>query len=364
MSTTCKPTYTIKDLNEMTPYWLCKLFLPNAIVVSTVTQDEDEEAWLRVRADGIGGSDVGTICGVNNFSSIRVCYLQKTGQWDQEKHPFSDVSKENMYWGHRLEPVVADEYGRRNDCYVMELGATVAHKDIPWARANIDRMIFEKVGFDTEGTPQYQFKGVLEVKTANVRTWEEWEEGNIKESYRYQLNWYLFVCGVGYGAFACLVGGQKFFELETWYYPELINEYILPKSEYFWNENVQKLIEPPMDGTGGATEFIKEEYPKGTEADVTFIWDEDPGSLNVDALADAYIAKKVEYKIAEKEVEAIKNQLKDQMKLHVIGYTEDHVIKWPNRSKMLVDGKLLKEKYPEIYNEVIYKCEYRDFRVK
>ena len=57
--------------------------LTNCTVFSTVSQAEDEEAWVKARTRGIGGSDVGAICGVSPFTSARQIYLSKTGQFDE-----------------------------------------------------------------------------------------------------------------------------------------------------------------------------------------------------------------------------------------------------------------------------------------
>ena len=47
-------------------------YLTNCNILSTVTQEEDEKGWLRNRTRGIGGSDVGAICGVNKWSSAKI----------------------------------------------------------------------------------------------------------------------------------------------------------------------------------------------------------------------------------------------------------------------------------------------------
>lgn len=44
-------------------------YLTNCKVYSTASQADDEEAWLKARTRGLGGSDVGAICGVSPFTS-------------------------------------------------------------------------------------------------------------------------------------------------------------------------------------------------------------------------------------------------------------------------------------------------------
>ena len=113
--------------------------LPNCKVISTIRQEDDEAAWLKARTGGIGGSDVGAICGVSPFTSARQIYLRKTGQYDDSTDNMSEASKERMHFGHMLEPIVADEYARRKldtnedfvGCHLVEADATFAHKDYP-----------------------------------------------------------------------------------------------------------------------------------------------------------------------------------------------------------------------------------------
>ena len=187
-------------------------YLPNVTVVSTVRQEDDEKEWLNVRTKGIGGSDIGAICGVSPFSSARQIYFNKTGQFQDALKPGA-AAQERMRFGHLLEPIVADEFARRTGKKLLEIDATFCHKDFPWRRANVDRLIV-----DDDGKPY----GILECKTTSEYNNDEWEEGEILLSYMYQLNWYLHILDLKYGAFACLVGGNKFYYYEVFRNDELI----------------------------------------------------------------------------------------------------------------------------------------------
>ena len=180
-------------------------YLTNCKVFSTIRQEDDEEGWVKARTRGIGGSDVGAICGVSPFTSARQIYLNKTGQYQDKLSP-NEAAKERMHFGHMLEPIVADEYSKRTGNRIVAVDATLVHKDHPWALANVDRLIV-----DEEGKPV----GILECKTTSEYMNEEWESGEILMSYVYQLNWYLWILGLEKGAFACLVGGNKFYHYDV-----------------------------------------------------------------------------------------------------------------------------------------------------
>lgn len=287
-------------------------YLPNCKVYSTVLQQEDEEAWKAARTRGIGGSDVGSICGVNEYSSPRLVYLKKTGQYLEGDNEFSDASKERMHFGHLLEPIVADEFSRRAGKAVVASPATVHHKDVTWAIANVDRFIVDK-----DGVPV----GILECKTAGERLNDIWLEGNIPTSYMYQLLWYMWVTGLNYGALACIVGGNKFYYYEVYFNDELFNNEILPKVTKFWEYNVRNLIEPELIATDADKEFVAQQnidVVKNSE----IVLDGDEANQ----LAKVVIDCKVKIKELENTMDEAINRLKDRLKTNEIGYTSDHTV--------------------------------------
>lgn len=44
------------------------------------TKDLSHEEWLKYRTQGIGGSDVSILAGINPFKSVHQLWLEKTGQ--------------------------------------------------------------------------------------------------------------------------------------------------------------------------------------------------------------------------------------------------------------------------------------------
>jgi len=63
-------------------------------------------------------------------------------------------------------------------------------------------------------------------------------------------------------------------------------------------------------------------------------------------------------------MEEAQNRIKDRLKEHEIGYTRDYTIKWSPRSQSRVDTDKLKTHFPEIYNQVLKKIEFRAMYVK
>ena len=325
-------------------------YLTNCNILSTVSQEEDEKEWLANRTKGIGGSDVGAICGVNKYSSARLIYLKKTGQYQDGEDEFSDAALERMHFGRMLEPVVANEYVRRTGNKVVVSPATLTHKDYPWAIANVDRLIV-----NDEGVPY----GILECKTASEYMDEAWSEGDVPISYLYQLNWYLWVTGLEYGVIACLVGGNKFYYYEIWRNDELLRDEILPKVDRFWNYHVKNLIEPELTGTDADSESVANENSEVIKGSEIVLEDETMNELA--ATVKECKAKIKELEATEKEAA---NRLKDVLKNNEIGYTKDYIIKWSPRSQSRIDSTKLKEKYPEVYADCVKQINFRVFTVK
>jgi putative phage-type endonuclease len=321
--------------------------LPNCKVFSTVKQQDDEVNWLKARTGGIGGSDVGAICGVSPFTSARQIYLNKTGQYKDVLTP-SDVSIERMHFGTILEPVVADEYARQTGKHIITLDATVVHKDFPWALANIDRLIV-----DDDGKPI----GVLECKTTGEYNNSEWESGEILLSYMYQLNWYLWILGLEHGAFACLVGGNKFYQYDVFRNDELLEKTIIPAAKTFWFDNVLALKEPDMQATD--TEFANTIY-KDVIKNSEVVLDDDI----TNDLASSVVECKAKIKELTHTMEEAQNRLKDKLQNNELGYTKDYTIKWSQRKQQRVDSDKLKTTFPEIYNQCLKTLEFRVMTIK
>lgn len=327
--------------------------LTNCKVLSTVRQEDDEATWKAVRKKGIGGSDVGAICGVSPFTSARQIYLRKTGQYPAEAEN-TTASQERMHFGHLLEPVVADEFATREfiddkaGFSLVDIDCTLQHKDNPWALANVDRLILDADG---------KVWGILECKTTSAYMEEEWASGNLLESYLYQLNWYMWVLGIERGYFACLVGGNKFYSYPVFRNDELLNTEIIPKAKSFWFDNVLSLKEPELQSVD--TEFVNTIYADVKKNSEVFLSDDISNQL-----AATVFECKAKIKELEATMEAAQNGLKDRLKDCEIGYCQDYTVKWSPRTQKRIDSEKLKKDFPDVYLECLKTISFRAMSVK
>lgn len=103
------------------------------------TNNLSHEEWLKYRTQGIGGSDVSVIAGINPFKSIYQLWIEKTGI----KEP-KETSNEFTHFGTLLEPIVRKEFTARTGIKVRAKHAILQSSEYPFMYADLDGVIREK----------------------------------------------------------------------------------------------------------------------------------------------------------------------------------------------------------------------------
>lgn len=93
------------------------------------------EAWLRLRKAGIGGSDAGVICGVNPYSSAMKVFQDKTSEAVEEQ------DSEAIRIGHDLEDYVAQRFTEATGFKVRKSNFMYRSKGHPFMIADVDRVV-------------------------------------------------------------------------------------------------------------------------------------------------------------------------------------------------------------------------------
>lgn len=292
--------------------------------VAKSTLEMTHQEWLEDRRKGIGGSDVATILGLNKYKSVYQLWLEKTGQVE-----VTSAQSEAAYWGNTLEEVVAEEFSKRTGKKVRRRNRVFEHSKYPFLRANIDRDIVGE-------------NAVLECKTANQYLANEWDEDEIPIQYICQVQHYMNVLNLDYVYFAVLIGGQKFVWKKMERDQELI-DMITEKLVAFWTENVEKGIEPAVDGLKATSDFLTQRY-----------LDTDESETELNAAFDENIANlarlKGDKKIIEENITLLENELKQALGKAeaTIGITPNNIVSWKKTQSKRLDKKKLIEKYPDI----------------
>ena len=112
------------------------------------------EEWLAERRKSIGGSDAGTICGYNKYSTPYALWAEKTGL--VEPDDLSD--KEAVRLGNDLEDYVAKRFQEATGKKVRRCNFTFRNDDFPFAHANIDREVLgEEAGLEIKTTSNFDY---------------------------------------------------------------------------------------------------------------------------------------------------------------------------------------------------------------
>lgn len=292
----------------------------------TGTPEEINKQWVEARKNGIGGSDVASIMGLNKYSSPLNVWLVKTGR--EESPDLSD--NQAVEWGNRLEDVVADKFADEHpELQVRRRNATIVSIKRPWAFANIDRWV-------TDGKGNV---GILEVKTVGMRRAADWDNG-VPLYYLTQVTHYMSVTGYQYAWVAVLIGGQEFRE----YFIERDEQDIQAINEAvdtFWRDFVETDTAPALIGNDPeANALLSQHSDPSTE--LIAMLDEDVSML--DELQEI----KDQMDDLKHRKTLIENQIKDLIGDNKGIETETKRITWVRSTRSSFDKKAFDAAHPGI----------------
>jgi putative phage-type endonuclease len=290
---------------------------------------------------GIGGSDAGTIAGLNKWKSAYELWLEKTGK----KEGFSGNSATS--WGNALEEIVAQKYSERTNNKLRKANNMFVHKKHRWMTGNVDRLVAGS-------------KKLVEIKTSlgKYRSDVEWgEDGTdiIPELYFLQVQHYLAVTNYQEADLAALISGSNGAELRI--YPIKRDNVIIKRlidMEYDFWEKVQNDTPPIIKSTSDAGLRWRQDDGR------TLISDSEQWS-NVMQLKNI----KDNIKILEKQEEEIKVKLMSFMgdKAFLVDQQGNKLCSWTTQVSNRIDTKAIKEELPDVAEKYTKISESRVFRV-
>ncbi|MCJ8341398.1 MAG: YqaJ viral recombinase family protein [Cetobacterium sp.] len=301
-----------------------------------IIQYKDHDKWLETRKLGIGGSDIAAILGQNSHK----CSLEV---WEDKINGSEFTGNRFTHFGHKLEPVVADEFSERfPEFLISELDRTLK---VNHSLANIDRLLWH---------PSKGY-GVLECKTTSTYNAKAWEGENVPQEYYCQVMHYLAVTGLQYAYIACLIGGNDFKEFYI-ARNERECDHILNSCEKFWNDYIASGLQPPPDGSDAYSEYQKKKAQTIDSKIEIEIEDSD--------FTNKYDELSLKIKELEKEQNIIKQKWIDEMieknaNKAIIGNKKITLITQKRES---IDKKKFKEEIPNA-NDYITISESKFFKL-
>ncbi|MGX7075370.1 YqaJ viral recombinase family nuclease [Globicatella sanguinis] len=301
---------------------------------------KDEQEWLELRKQGLGGSDIGTMLGLNQYKSPYQLWLEKTGQIEAP-----DISdKIAIQVGNELEDLVARIFTQQTGMTVQRDNKTHYHKDYPFLLANIDRKIVGE-------------KALLECKTTSAFNKQQWEDDEIPASYIMQVQHYLNVLDYDKAYIAVIIGNHDFVWKEIQRDDELIEMYT-KEAIKFWNENVLKNVAPEIDGSLATKEALN-------------LVDYEPiNTLPMYKVQDEQIEQITVIKSQIKELNTLQTELENKIKSYMVEHDAEGLesdkfkVTWKEYSRTTIDSKKLKKELPEIYEQYSKTASSKRFTVK
>lgn len=99
------------------------------------TAGMSRQEWLRLRKEGIGGSDAGAVCGLNPYASPMSVYRDKTSDETEEK------DNEAMRQGRDLEDYAARRFMEATGLKVRRSHVMYKNREHPFMLADVDRLV-------------------------------------------------------------------------------------------------------------------------------------------------------------------------------------------------------------------------------
>lgn len=306
----------------------------------------NKQDWLRERKNYIGGSELAAICGVSSFDKTALdVYLSKVNPQLVELTK-NDPNYEAAYWGTKQEEIIAERYAEECNVIIQKQPTLIRHPKYPFIACNIDRWV---------GNKEY----ILECKTAHFYKMKQWGDSGtdqIPESYLIQIAYYAAICDVPKVDIAVLIGGQDF-RIYTYERNRELEDKLIKIACNFWYNQIEKRIPPKCVNTRDTFNLF-------------------PQSNYHEIVAESNILEKWEQLKAAKEEESRIQTTIEKLKTDIQEFMRDYdvlidnqgnvIATWKNTApKSLVDLKILREKYREIYEKCIkYGQQSRMFLVK
>lgn len=211
---------------------------------SLITFDTKEE-WLRIRQQGVGGSDVSCILGHNRYRNAKDIYKSKKEENIEQTHSFA------IDFGNAFEPIIFEAFKNKyKDIYEVLDYKNVMFRNVwfPFMQASLDGVLVNKQTGDV---------GVLEIKTCQQRKgkwYDDYGNRTVPQDYFDQAIHYFNVTGANFVVFYVLMNYEnpqndrdmEFLTPRVYYRKDYLDycNYCIEECSKFWNNNVLKNIEP------------------------------------------------------------------------------------------------------------------------
>ena len=323
------------------------------------------ERWLECRMHGpdgkipytLGGSDVAVVFGVSPWTTPLELWRIKKGLM----MPNDVANAEAKKMGHLMEPIVAQCYASKTGNLVISDTGLYQHAKYPYALANLDYRMQESGK-----------SGVLECKTTTWHKAEDWADGQIPYYYELQVRFYLAVMDLEFADIACMWG----FNPETDMAVRRINRDFAIEAVLF--DRLDAFIGSLRTNRPPTMEDVRPTVAMASLARIYGASKSGLPTVEFGAKQEKYLRKiaalqqanedlQAQIKKNEGDITAHSVRIAELMKDHEHGVLEtpadrlvvDYITKLTRRP----DSKLLRDKYPAVYEDVLKPSSSRKIKV-
>lgn len=301
------------------------------------TAGMDNREWLALRKTGIGGSDAGTLCGLNPYSSPVKLFYDKTTNHIEE------TENESTRQGKDLEDYVARRFMEAAGLKVRRSKFMYRSKEHPFMIADVDRLV---AGQDAG----------LECKTANAYNADKWKDGKVPPHYLMQCYHYMAVTGKRAWYIAAVILGIEFVYYKLEWDDGLIDALVTVEQD-FWENHVLTGVVPEPDGSKACDTALTKHFRRAKEASAVQL-------VGFDDKLDRRAEILEQISGLQLEQSRIEQEVKLFMQDNELASSEKYHVSWSNVDTARLDTKRLKEEHPEVYRDYVKLSETRRFQVK
>lgn len=277
----------------------------------------------------IGGSDAGTIMGVNPWKSPYMLWLEKTKQVE----PVEISGKLAVWFGTEEEEIVAKRFTFETGKKVKRSNFEYSCKEYPFLIGHVDRLV---IGEDAG----------LECKTTSAWNKTNYENGDIPPQYYWQCIHYLMLTGKSKWYIAVKKDNTQFHILQV----ERNNEHIdalLNAERTFWGCVVNIIHPPSIDGSVSTADGLNKRYQN--TIDDTF-------DLSYSRSITKALQEREEISNQIKVLEEMRtekdNVIKSELGEHTQGFTAGFMLSWKNQTRENFNLKKFKKDFPNAYKNL------------
>ena len=233
---------------------------------------------------------------------------------------------------------------------IREQQSICVHDEYPFIAGHIDGLAF----VDGVYAPI-----LIDAKSTSVYNKKNWDDGEIPAVAMFQIYHY-FAClpEIEKAYLVVLIGNTDLRMVEVVRDQEIVDALVKAEVD-FWNNHVLPRNPPAMSMvTANDLDVVKKLYPDSVDAEITIEDDE------VIAVAKELIEVKARIKELETHEEMLQAQLEYSLGANAGAKAGSYAFSWKSQSRTSVSTKTLKDKYPEIYNELAETSSSRVFRIK